>query len=217
MRRSAVTVCAAVLALVLGCAGTPFEMCGQSAVLTVRAQNDTSEKEKEEIPEEVSELLDFIKEKWDAGEFDSREDIEAAIEEGEEKFGVELDEGKREQLAQALEKLDELGLDHDAALSLAKNLYRDYGDEIVDDLQSLYDQYGDELVENAETILKEQLAGPLGDAVKEQLAEPLKEAVKEQVVEPAKKAAKTAVKNTAKRFWSDLKDSVSSFIHNIFS
>ncbi len=218
MRRCALMACAAALALVTGLCGVPSGVSGRGTVLTAQAQGSTSEKKKE-IPgeEEVSELLDFIKEKWDAGEFDSREDIEAAIAEGEEKFGVSLDDGKREQLAQALEKLDELGLDHDAAVDLAKNLYRDYGDEIVENLQSLYDQYGDELVDNAETILKEQLTGPLGDAVREELAEPLKKAVKEQVVEPAKEAAKNAVKSTAKRFWSDLKDSVGSFFRNIFS
>ena len=215
MRRCALTACVAAITLVMGLSDIPFGGIGQGTVLTAQAKSGTSE----EIPgeEEVSELLDFIKEKWDAGDFDSREDIEAAIEEGEEQFGVALDDGKREQLAKALEKLDELGVDHDAAVDLAKNLYRDYGDEIVENLQSLYDQYGDEMVDNAETILKEQLAGPLGDAVKEQLAEPLKEAVKEQVIEPAKAAAKNAVKSTAKRFWSDLKDSVGSFFHNIFS
>lgn len=218
MRRCAMTVCAAALAAAVGFTGISAEASGRDTVPAAQA-GSTSEEEREEVPgeEEVSALLDFIKEKWDAGEFDSREDIEAAIAEGEEQFGVELDDGKREQLAQALEKLDALGLDHDAAAEIAKNLYRDHGDEIVEKLQSLYDQYGDELVDNAETILKEQLTGPLGDAVREQLAEPLKQAVKEQVVEPAKEAAKAAVKNRAKRFWNDLKDSVGSFIHNIFS
>ena len=178
MRRCAMTVCAAALAAAVGFTGISAEASGRDTVPAAQA-GSTSEEEREEVPgeEEVSALLDFIKEKWDAGEFDSREDIEAAIAEGEEQFGVELDDGKREQLAQALEKLDALGLDHDAAAEIAKNLWEP-------DLNT---------------------------------PEPLKQAVKEQVVEPAKEAAKAAVKNRAKRFWNDLKDSVGSFIHNIFS
>lgn len=167
--------------------------------------------------EEVSVLLDFVKEKWDAGGFESEADILAAIGEGEEKFGVCLGDSEKEQLAAAVKKLDELGLDHDAAIAMAKKLYQEHGEEISDNLKALYDRYGDALVENAGRIIKEQLAGPVGEALKEELAEPLEKAVQEQIVEPAKEAALEAVETTAKNFWSDLKSSVVSFFRNIFS
>lgn len=167
--------------------------------------------------EEVSELLDFVKEKWDAGEFANEEDIRAAIEEGQEKFGVVLDDSAREQIAAALKMLDNLGISHDTAITMAKELYAEHGDEIATAFSSLYEEYGETLADNVEKVLGDQLAGTVGKALKEQIAEPLEEAVKQQVVEPAKEAAKDAVENTVKDFWKDLKDSVVSVFRNIFS
>lgn len=167
--------------------------------------------------DEISSLLDFVKEKWDAGNLESQADILSAIEAGEEKCGVMLKDSEREQLAAAVKRLDELGMEHDTAIGMAKKLYQEHGDEIGNSLKELYDQYGDALADHAAGIIKDQLAGPVGEALKEQLAEPLEKAIQEQVVEPAKEAAKEMVVNTAKTFWSDLKNSVVSFFQNIFS
>ena len=52
--------------------------------------------------DEVSEILEFIRDKWNAGELETREDIQAAIEEGESEFGVSLDPKLEEQLADAV-------------------------------------------------------------------------------------------------------------------
>lgn len=158
--------------------------------------------------EELDELLNFVKEKWDAGEFQSEEDIAAAIEEGEKKFGVVLETSEKDQLTKAIRKLDSMGLDHEAAIEAAKKLYRDYGSEIEEKLQGLYEEYGEQLGQKLEEIISEQ---------KDQLTESVEKAVREQVVEPAKEAAKSAVEDTAKGFWSDLKSSVISFFENIFS
>lgn len=143
--------------------------------------------------EELDELLDFIKEKWDAGELYGEDSIRKAIEEGEEKFGVVLEDSVKDQIADGMEKLDSLGLDHDTVIELAKKLYREHGDEIAENFQGLYEQYGSALTKSVE------------------------EAIAEQVVEPAKEAAKAAVEDTAKNFWKDLKNSVVSFLKNIFS
>lgn len=143
--------------------------------------------------EELDELLDFIKEKWDAGELDGEASIREAIEEGEEKFGVVLKDSVKEQIADGIEKLDGLGLDHDTAVGLAKKLYQEHGDEIAENFQELYEQCGTALAQSVERTLQEQ------------------------VVEPAKEAARTAVEDTAKGFWQDLKNSVISFFKNIFS
>lgn len=167
--------------------------------------------------EEVSDLLDFVKEKWDAGELADEEDLRLAIEEGQKKFGVTLQDSTREQIVQALEMLDSLGLSHDTAISMARELYAEHGDEIGAAFSELYEQYGETLAENAEKIIGEQLAGAVGNTLREEVAKPLEEAVRDQVVEPAKEAAKEAVESTMKDFWKDLKDSVVSVFRNIFS
>lgn len=143
--------------------------------------------------DQLDELLDFIKEKWDAGELEGENAIREAIEEGEAQFGVELQDSVKDQIADGMEKLDALGLDHDTVIDLAGKLYREHGDAIAENFQELYEEYGSALADSVEM------------------------AVSEQLVEPAKEAAKEAVKNTAQTFWQDLKNSVVSFFKNIFS
>lgn len=162
-------------------------------------QAEAGESGEEEEPahslskEELSALLDFVKEKWDAGELENEETIQKAIEEGEEKFGVVLQESERNQLTDVIQKLDALGLNHDTAIDLAGKLYEEHGDKLAENFQSLYEEFGEKLADSAEQILQEQ------------------------VVEPAKETAKAVVEDTAKNFWQDLKNSVVSFSRNIFS
>ncbi|HJA31950.1 MAG TPA: hypothetical protein H9956_09955 [Candidatus Eisenbergiella pullicola] len=143
--------------------------------------------------DEVSEILEFIRDKWNAGELETREDIQAAIEEGESEFGVSLDPKLEEQLADAVGSLNDLGVSPDTAVDLAKELYEKHGDEIAGSLQSIYEEQG-------ETISDE-----------------VEKAIAEQVTEPLKEAAKAVVADTAKTFWHDLKESVVSFFQDIFS
>lgn len=186
--------------------GVPVQFSG-----TVRAQEPGDAQEPGEengadaLEEDVERLLDFVKEKWDAGEFSDGDGIEDALAQGEAQFGVTLGEETREQLADALEKLDSLGLSHETAIETAKKLCRAHGAQIAQSLQDFCDRYGEELTGNAEAFVREQLTGPL------------QEAVKEQLVEPAKDAVKAAVKETARDFWRDLKESVRSFFRNLFS
>lgn len=139
--------------------------------------------------EEFSQLLDFVREKWDAGELESAEDIRAALEEGEQEFEIDLNEKTEEQLVKMIDKVNDLGLDHEKVMKQAEKLYETYGDEIA---------------ENLEEVIREELAGPVGDAIKEQVVEPVKEA--------AEKTAKAVLKN----FWQDLKNSVVGFVKGIF-
>lgn len=180
--------------------GVPVQFSG-----TARAQESGEENGAGTLDEDVERLLDFVKEKWDAGEFSDGDSIEDVLAQGEAQFGVTLGEETREQLAAALEKLDSLGLSHETAIETAKKLYRAHGAQIAQSLQDFCDRYGEELTGNAEAFVKEQLTGPL------------QEAVKEQLVEPAKDAVKAAVKETARDFWRDLKESVRSFFRNLFS
>lgn len=143
--------------------------------------------------EELDELLDFVKEKWDAGELEGEDAVRKAIEEGEAQFGVVLQDSVKDQIAEGMSRLNALGLDHDTVIGLAKKMYQEHGDKIAESFQELYEEYAGELTESVE------------------------KAIAEQVVEPAKEAAKAAVENTAKNFWQDLKNSVVSFFKNIFS
>lgn len=159
---------------------------------SLAAETDSDQASYSISQEELDELIDFVKEKWDAGELDGEEAIRKAIEEGEEEFGVSLQDSVKDQIAEGMEKLDSLGLDHDVAAKLAKKLYQEHGDAIADSAQKLYEEYGSALTQSVEKTIEEQ------------------------VVEPAKEAAKEAVKSTARNFWKDLKDSVVSFFKNIF-
>lgn len=66
----------------------------ESAQMQEQPQTET-EPAKSISDEDFAKLLDFVKEKWDAGELDNAEDIKAAISEGEKEFGVSLDESTR--------------------------------------------------------------------------------------------------------------------------
>lgn len=170
----------------------------KAAGTAVRETAETDLSETEETSgglsgEQVSELLDYVKQKWDAGELESREDIRAAIEEGEAEFDIALGDDVREKLTDALEQLDDLGLDHDAVIEKARELYG---------------QYGDGLVKDAAKTLQEQVTGPVSEAVGT--------AVQEQLIEPAKEVAREAVRDTAQHFWRDLRDSVIHFFEDIF-
>lgn len=164
---------------------------------TADAQNRESEEQSNVTrslsDDQLDELLDFIKKKWDAGELNGENEIREAIEEGEAQFGVELQDSVRDQIADGMEKLDALGLDHDTVIDLAKKLYREHGDAITENFQELYEEYGSALTDSVE------------------------KAIDEQIVEPAKEAVKEAAKNTVKTFWQDLKNSVVSFFKNMFS
>ena len=81
--------------------------------------------------EEIEELMAYVKGKLAAGELESKEDILAAIKEGEVKFGVTLTEEQKQQILDVMEKIDKLGLDPEKLLDQAKDLYEKFGEEVV--------------------------------------------------------------------------------------
>jgi len=142
--------------------------------------------------EDISGLIDFVKEKWDSGALESEDDIREAIREGEAAFGYDLDQKTEDTVVSAIKKLSALGLDSDVIAQKARELYEKYGSSIA---------------ENVESVLKEELEETetaVGDALKEQLMEPVKEAAREAAV------------GVVKNFWWDLKNSVVNFVKNIF-
>ena len=81
--------------------------------------------------EEVEALIAFVKAKLAAGELDSEEDIRGAIAEGENKFGVKLDESEITQIVDVMNKIKKLGLDPNVLLDQAEDLYKQFGPEFL--------------------------------------------------------------------------------------
>lgn len=81
--------------------------------------------------EEVEALIAYIKAKLAAGELETEEDIRKAIAEGQERFGVVLDESEVQQIVDFMMKIKELGLDPNMLLDQAADLYDKFGDELL--------------------------------------------------------------------------------------
>ncbi len=82
--------------------------------------------------EEVEELIAYIKAKLAAGELETEDDIRQAITEGEERFGVTLNDSEVQQIVDFMMKIKELGLDPNVLLDQAADLYDQFGDELLD-------------------------------------------------------------------------------------
>ena len=81
--------------------------------------------------EEVEALIAYIKAKLAAGELETEDDIREAIKEGEQKFGVSLDESEEQQIVDFMLKIKKLGLDPNVLLDQAADLYSKFGDELL--------------------------------------------------------------------------------------
>lgn len=88
-----------------------------------------------ENAETIEELIAFVKAKLAAGELESEEDIKDVIEEGEEKFQVTLSDEEKQMILDVMKKIKELGLDPEKLLDQAKDLYSQYGDELLNNAQ----------------------------------------------------------------------------------
>lgn len=154
---------------------------------------DTGKSVEQSLDDETfSELMNFVKEKWDSDELESESGIRKVIEEGEAEFDTDIPKSAEDMIVKAVKTMKALGMDSDMLTKKAKELY---------------DTYGDAFVENAEEVLTQEMK-EAGSAISE--------AFKEQIMEPAKDAAAETVKATAKNFLSDLKNSVVNFVKNIF-
>lgn len=81
--------------------------------------------------EEIEALIAFVKAKVAAGNMDSEKDIQAAIEEGEEKFGVSLTPEEVQQIINIMQKINELGLDPNMLIEQAEDLYSKFGTDFL--------------------------------------------------------------------------------------
>lgn len=81
--------------------------------------------------EDVEALIAFVKAKLAAGELETEDDIRNAIAEGEEKFGVKLDDSEIEQIINVMNKIKKLGLDPNVLINQAEDLYKQFGSDFL--------------------------------------------------------------------------------------
>lgn len=95
---------------------------------------------KEENAELVEDVIGFIKEKLEAGDLETDEDISNAIEEGEEKFDVSLTEEEKEKILQVMQKIKDMGLDPEMILGHIESIYDDVGADLVEEAEEAVKQ-----------------------------------------------------------------------------
>ena len=91
--------------------------------------------------ETAGQVFDFLKDQAADGNLSSGEGIQKAIDEGQEKFGVTIEEADAEKLVNTMEKLEDMGFSAEYVVEKAGSLYEEYGADFVD--------HADELVKGA--------------------------------------------------------------------
>lgn len=104
------------------------------------------------LTEEQKKLLEKMKEKLDAGELETDEQIWEAISQCEEELEITLTEEQKEQLLGLIQKMNALGLNSDEMLSKA---------------QELYEEYGEQIKKSADAAIQENIVEPVKEAVVE--------------------------------------------------
>ena len=85
--------------------------------------------------EDIEALIAFVKAKVAAGDLSSDAQIEAAIEEGEQKFGVDLSEDEVKQILDIMQKINALGLDPNMLVQQAEDLYSKFGTDFLQHIE----------------------------------------------------------------------------------
>lgn len=91
--------------------------------------------------ETADQVFDFLKDQAADGNLNSGEGIQKAIDEGQEKFGVTIEEADAKALVNTMEKLEDMGFSAEYVVEKAGSLYEEYGADFVD--------HADELVKGA--------------------------------------------------------------------
>lgn len=111
----------------------------------------------------VKEIIDFTKEKSKNGELNSIEEVRNAILEAEEKFGATISDETRDEIANTVVKLENMGFSSDIIVEKAEGLYEKYGADFVDHLEEAFTEAAKEAAENT----AKNVWGSFKDTVKE--------------------------------------------------
>ena len=112
-------------------------------------------------PEDAQKILDFASEKIQDGSLETKQGIENAIKEGEQKFGVTLTKEQKDLIFSIIEKVKKLGIDPQFIVDQAEEIYKKYSKEIKDEVN----QKKQELVEEVQEKVKEEITRSLTDYV----------------------------------------------------
>ncbi|MCM1135723.1 MAG: DUF1002 domain-containing protein [Clostridium sp.] len=82
--------------------------------------------------ETAGEVFSFLKEKVSEGNLSTESGIQTAIEEGEDKFGVEISKEDARKLVDTMEKLEDMGFSAEYVIDKTESLYQEYGNGFVD-------------------------------------------------------------------------------------
>ncbi len=116
--------------------------------------------------EEIEQLVAYIKAKLAAGELETDEDIRKAIDEGQKKFDVTLTDDDVNKIIDVMQKIKKLGLDPEALLNQAQDLYKKFGNDVVnhtediikqsvsDSVKSYFNQMSDRVKDFFKNLLK---------------------------------------------------------------
>ncbi len=99
--------------------------------------------------DDIEKLIAYIKEKVANGELETDEDIRAAVEEGEARFGVSLTKEEIQRIVDLMNKLEGMGLNSDYLISQAEKLYSKYGADIVNHADEAISEAVSDAVANA--------------------------------------------------------------------
>ncbi len=111
-----------------------------------KAAEDTAPAGKETQSLDAESIMQWVIGKVSDGEMDigDEESIRSAIAEGEQEFGVTLNETEKERIVTVLQSIDSLGLSAEEMLDQAQELYRKYGADVVNEANEIInDAVGD--------------------------------------------------------------------------
>lgn len=112
-------------------------------------------------PEDAQKIFDFAGEKISDGSLETKQGIENAIKEAENKFGVTLTEEQKELIFSVVEKVKKLGIDPQYLVDQAEEIYKKYSKELKDDVT----QKKQKIVEEVQEKIKEEISRSLSDYV----------------------------------------------------
>lgn len=113
--------------------------------------------------ETASDAFSFLKEKIAEGNLTTEEGLSNAIEEGKEKFGVEISKEDARKLVDAMEKLEDMGFSAEYLIDKTETLYGKYGTDFIDHVDEVVTGAVKNAVTNAISSFFEKLANSVKD------------------------------------------------------
>lgn len=108
---------------------------------------------KNEKPEDVKKILNFISEKIGEGKWKSNDGIKEIIAEGEKEFDVTLTKEQKDKIISVINKVKKVGISPEYLLEQVEELYEKYGEKLTEEIE----QEKDKIVEETQSKIKEEV------------------------------------------------------------